>query len=332
MPEPTSQTPKQRTWTRRLGALVRWLHTYVSLLGFLALLFFAVTGFTLNHADWLYTGEGAIRQMQGRLDPGLLGVGRADAAAPPVRRPDPSPSDDLNPLAPAGEFGPPTPLGKPVSPPPLEEPAAPPLGEEFGAPALLEEPAAPPLAEESGRPEFGAPALLEEPAAPPPVEEFGAPPPVEEYGPLPPLQDPADAGVPTQHAGAVDKLAVAETLRSRHALEGSVAEFTVDPFQCIVSFQGPGYSADAFIDRATGEYSLTEMRRGLLAVLNDLHRGRVTGPAWSWVIDVSAAIMTIASITGLALLLFYRRRRRTGLVAALVGSVAVVLIYLFCVP
>ena len=134
------------------------------------------------------------------------------------------------------------------------------------------------------------------------------------------------------YAGEVDKLAVAETLRSRHALRGSVGEFTVDQFQCIVSFEGPGYTANAFIDRASGEYNVTEMRQGVVAVLNDLHRGRVTGPVWSWVIDVSAVIMAIASITGIVLVLVYRRRRRSALLAAVAGSVAVILIYLLWVP
>ena len=285
MSEPSNETSKPKTWTRRLGALVRWLHTYVSLLGFLALLFFAVTGFTLNHADWFYSGEGSIREMQGRIDPALLNLGASEAPRLPEHYAEPSPSDDLSALPPAEEF---------AAPPPLEEMAAlPPLGD-------------------SG------------PVAAP--EEWGAPPPLGEMesfgGPAPAVDD----------AGAVDKLAVAETLRSRHALKGSVGEFVVDPFQCIVSFQGPGYTATAFIDRTTGEYNLTEMRPGVVAVLNDLHRGRVTGPAWSWLIDASAAIMTVASITGLALLVFYRRRRFSGLLAAVVGSVVVLLIYLFCVP
>lgn len=40
----------------RLPGLVRWLHTYLSLVGFTAILFFAVTGLTLNHAAWFETG------------------------------------------------------------------------------------------------------------------------------------------------------------------------------------------------------------------------------------------------------------------------------------
>jgi len=293
MSEPSNGTSRPKTWTRRLGGLFRWLHTYVSLLGFLALLFFAVTGFMLNHAEWFYSGEAAMRQMQGRIDPALVSLGAS--AAPRTAEPyaEPSPSDDLSAV------------------PPLEESAAPPPLEEMAAPPPLEEMATPPLEE------IGALPVFEESGDPPPLGEMGS------------LAGPAPAG---HDAGAVDKLAVAETLRSRHRLQGFVAEFAVDPFQCMVTFQGPGYFAQALIDRATGEYNLTEFRPGVLVVLQDLHRGKATGPAWSWVIDASAAILTVASITGLALLLFYRRRRFSGLLTAVVGSVVVLVIYLFCVP
>ena len=56
----------------------------------------------------------------------------------------------------------------------------------------------------------------------------------------------------------------------------------------MVTFKGPGYAADAFIDRESGRYDLTQTYHGFIAVINDLHKGRDTGPAWSVVIDVSA--------------------------------------------
>jgi len=303
MSEPTSETPKPKTWTRRLGSLFRWLHTYVSLLGFLALLFFAVTGFMLNHPEWFYRGEAAMRQMQGRIDPALLGRGSGGAPAFPARFAEPSPSDDPGAVGPVEES---------AAPPPLEQPAALPPGEGMAAPPPAEEMAAPPPIEASG-------ALAA-------AEELGDPP---LRGEMHGLGGPAPA---VHGAGAVDKLAVAETLRRRHRLRGFVAEFAVDPYQCMVTFQGPGYFAQALIDRATGEYNLSEIRPGVLVVLQDLHRGKAAGPVWSWLIDASAAVMTVASITGLALLLFYRRRRFSGLVTAVIGSVLVLLVYLFCIP
>lgn len=39
-------------WKKRTATFSRWLHIYLSLFCFLVVLFFAVTGITLNHAEW----------------------------------------------------------------------------------------------------------------------------------------------------------------------------------------------------------------------------------------------------------------------------------------
>jgi hypothetical protein len=129
----------------------------------------------------------------------------------------------------------------------------------------------------------------------------------------------------------IDKLAIVEFLRSAHSIRGSVSDFRIDDRQCSVSFRGPGYTADAFIDRPAGTYQLTETKLGIMAVLNDLHKGRDTGAGWSWVIDVTAVFMTLVSLTGLFLLLFLKKRRSSGLVWALVGLAAGVGLYLWLV-
>jgi hypothetical protein len=130
----------------------------------------------------------------------------------------------------------------------------------------------------------------------------------------------------------VDKLTVAEFLRQRHKLSGWVSDFRVDDSQVSVSFKGPGYTADAFIDRASGNYDLTETRMGWAAVLNDLHKGRDAGAAWSVLIDVSAVLMTLVSGTGLVLLCFLQKKRFWGFVAAAVGLSLCVAVYLLWVP
>ena len=96
----------------------------------------------------------------------------------------------------------------------------------------------------------------------------------------------------------VAKLEVVEHLRKTHGIRGALAEFRVDEQECVVTFKGPGYAADAFIDRESGRYTLTQTYHGFIAVINDLHKGRDTGPAWSVVIDVSAVLMTVISLTG----------------------------------
>ena len=128
------------------------------------------------------------------------------------------------------------------------------------------------------------------------------------------------------------KLDIAEYFRATHRLGGAVTEFTIDEFQSVAAFAGPGYSADVFINNETGGYEITEFRQGFVAIINDLHKGRDTGTVWSWVIDLSAAIMCVISASGLALLFWLKRRRIKGLWTMAVGTVAAIVIYWWAVP
>jgi hypothetical protein len=129
----------------------------------------------------------------------------------------------------------------------------------------------------------------------------------------------------------VDKLQIVEQLRRQHGIRSDLSDFRVDDAQLSVSFKGPGYTADTFIDRDTGKYEVTETRMGWGAVINDLHKGRDTGNWWKAVIDASAILMTLVSLTGMALIFFLARRRVSGLVCAVVGAVACYAVYLIFV-
>lgn len=129
--------------------------------------------------------------------------------------------------------------------------------------------------------------------------------------------------------GSVDRLAVAERLRAAHRLQGMVSEFAIEDAQCLVVWKGPGYTADATIDRADGRYVIEEAKKGWMAVLDDLHKGRDCGPAWSLVIDVSAAVLAFLSATGLWLLFYLKKRRRSGLLVALIGTGVLLMAFAF---
>lgn len=133
-------------------------------------------------------------------------------------------------------------------------------------------------------------------------------------------------------SGEPDKLGVVELLRKERKIQGAVADFQTDDRQITVSFKGPAYAADVFIDRNTGAYEVTEIRSGFVAVMNDLHKGRDTGKAWAWVIDVSAVLLVLASLSGLVLIWFVYKRRVSGLVLAVVGGAVCAVIYRVFVP
>jgi uncharacterized protein len=226
-----------RTLQIRFAKLMRWLHIYLSMISLAIVLFFGVTGITLNHPDWFYDAAQGQRASEGDLEVKWL---HPDAASV--------------------------------------------LASANGA---------------DGR-------ALSDPAKP--------------------------AALADSQDRQVAKLEIVEQLRATHMIHGALTEFRVDETECIVSFKGPGYSADAFIERESGHYRLTESYHGLVAVINDLHKGRDTGPVWSVVIDVSAVLMTAVSLTGLVLLFYLKLKRVSGVIVALAAAVIVILLFRYGVP
>lgn len=198
---------RRSEWKRQTAILSRWLHIYLSMVSFGIVLFFAVTGLTLNHAE-RFNDQVRTQQIKGKVDPNWVKV-----------------ADDK-----------------------------------------------------------------------------------------------------------VAKLEIVEHLRKTDGVKSALSDFRIDDSQCEVSFKGPGYTADAFVNRTDGAYELTITRNGIVAVMNDLHKGRDTGAVWGWIIDVSASLMTLVSLTGLVLIFFLQKKRKAGLIAIAIGAVLCLAVYYVWVP
>lgn len=190
----------------------RWSHIYLSMLSLAAILFFSITGFTLNHPDWFFS-ESTVRQ-QGQLNVDWLNL----------KTPHPDGWDE---------------------------------------------------------------------------NDFGH---------------------------QIDKLKVAEFLRAEHHLSGRVSDILAFSDDCEVTFQGPGYMATARITRADGKYELNVTQNDLVSVMNDFHKGRNTGPVWSWVIDASAILATVVSLSGFALVFYLRLNKKLRIAVSLVGLAVMALL------
>lgn len=130
----------------------------------------------------------------------------------------------------------------------------------------------------------------------------------------------------------IAKLEIVEFLRKTYQVKGAVSEFRIDDSELSVSLKGPAYSCDAFIDRETGKYEVSEIKMGIVAVMNDLHKGRDSGSGWSWIIDISAVFLVLISLSGLILLCLIKKKRVAGLVTGIVGLIICYLIYIIFVP
>ena len=195
-------------WKKRTILVSRWLHIYLSMVSFVIILFFAVTGLTLNHADW-FDGKEQVKKFTGQV----------------------------------------------------------------------------------------------------------------------PLK-----WIKVKDTVAIAKFEIVRFLKQTNHVKGDIGDFIIDDNQCTLSFKGPGYSADAFINRETGAYKLTETSQGIVAVMNDLHKGRDAGKKWSYLIDIAAIFLTVLSLTGLVMLAFIKKKRFNGFILLIVGAIICYLVYYFLVP
>lgn len=102
------------------------------------------------------------------------------------------------------------------------------------------------------------------------------------------------------------------------------------PEEVYIALARPGGDAWVSIDRETGAIEHEKTTRGVVSLLNDLHKGRNSGKAWSWFIDIFAGACVVFTVTGLVLLQFHARAR--PLTWPLVGlglAAPVILVILF---
>lgn len=220
--EPVVVAPRRgKTLSTQFAAAVRWLHIYVSLLGFTALVFFSITGITLNHPSWFGVNADRVTEHRGEM-----------------------------------------------------------------------------------------PAAWLHPTTTAPTDQQGE----------------------VDHSAHVAKLEIVEHLRNTHGIRGAVGEFRADEYECLIVFKGPGYAADVVINRETNQYTASVTTMGVVAVINDLHKGRDSGAAWSWVIDITALVTIFVSVTGIILLFYIRRKRFWGTLTAVAGTVVLGVVYVLWVP
>ena len=91
-------------------------------------------------------------------------------------------------------------------------------------------------------------------------------------------------------------------LESELKLELAGREAEWSDGEVYVALPRPGGDAWLSLDLNSGELLFEATDRGWIAYLNDLHKGRSTGGAWSWFIDIFAGVCVLFSITGLLLL------------------------------
>lgn len=119
-------------------------------------------------------------------------------------------------------------------------------------------------------------------------------------------------------------------LRSETGTDPGTSAAEWDSGEIYLSLPRPGGDAWLSIDTESGDWLMERTTRGTVAWFNDLHKGRNTGTAWSWFIDIFALACVVFCVTGLLLLQRYAGGRRSTWPLVALGLVApLLLIILF---
>jgi len=138
--------------------------------------------------------------------------------------------------------------------------------------------------------------------------------------------------LPAELLESPDQAAVSSYLQETLGVRSPVTDYREDESEIQVIFAAPGKRTLVTISRSERTGEVEAENRGILGRLDDLHKGFDAGTAWYWIIDFSAILLTVSSLTGMVTLFSLRTRRKSGFIVGAIGVVTVVAVYLVCVP
>ena len=103
--------------------------------------------------------------------------------------------------------------------------------------------------------------------------------------------------------------AVRQWLRQENGIQVDRRDAQWSDAEVYLAQPRPGGDAWLAIDRTSGELIHEDTERGWVAFFNDLHKGRHSGAAWFWFIDIFAVATLLFAATGLALMVLHAKRR-----------------------
>lgn len=125
---------------------------------------------------------------------------------------------------------------------------------------------------------------------------------------------------------------LAAAVARRTPLLGAYKDAQLEDGAALIRLEGARGASDLDVDTATGAARVVVQPATAADIVEELHRGRAAGPAWRWVIDVSAVLILALSLVGYVLFFSLRFRLRTSLVLTAASLAALGAVYLLAVP
>ena len=125
---------------------------------------------------------------------------------------------------------------------------------------------------------------------------------------------------------------LSEHLRRELGVSSPLTLYREYPEEIEMQFAAPGERAQVLINRMNAAAQVELVTRGWLGKMGDLHKGLDSGRLWFWIIDITAVLFVITSLTGMISLAALPSRRRVGFIVGLVGVALSVAVYVIWVP
>ena len=130
-----------------------------------------------------------------------------------------------------------------------------------------------------------------------------------------------------------DLTTISKILRSRYQLKNpSSFDIDTDMSELVIEYRAPASFASVIISLHENQLVIERESGSALGVLNDLHKGRHSGAMWRWLIDISAALMIVFSVSGFILIYHGKKHRKPGTFIVLFGALSPLLLYIFATP
>jgi len=129
-----------------------------------------------------------------------------------------------------------------------------------------------------------------------------------------------------------DALHIVEHLRNTHHITAAMTSYDELEDTISIGFKSPDQIWEVEIAKADGKTAVHHETFNTIALINNLHRGRYSGAAWRWIIDITALLIAVACVTGVILWLVLPKRRKLGIAALAGGALIAMGVYWMLVP
>ena len=120
-------------------------------------------------------------------------------------------------------------------------------------------------------------------------------------------------------------------LRQNQTLIGRFQSSEVMDGEVMIRLESPAGSTDVWALLEAGEVEITTKATNTVSLLENLHKGKNAGTAWSWFIDITAIVILILSVAGFILFLTIKTRLKTHIALTLLSLAVFMMLIWFAV-